>query len=78
MDTQEQIISRLTELLDLPVQETMREANELKSSFYALNHIKLEKQKLEHRELGAKMEDFVPVANPLEETFKELFNNTET
>lgn len=74
METQEQIIDRLKELLDLPVEETMREANELKSSFYALNHQKLEKQKLEHRELGAKMEDFVPVPNPLEETFKELFN----
>lgn len=74
MDTQEQIIERVTELLDLPVEETMREANDLKSAFYALNHQKLEKQKLEHRELGAKMEDFVPVPNPLEETFKELFS----
>ena len=74
METQEQIISRMQELLDLPVEETMREANDLKSSFYALNHQKLEKQKEEHRELGARMEDFIPIPNPLEEEFKELFS----
>ena len=74
METQEEIIARVKELLDLPVEETMREANDLKSSFYALNHQKLEQQKLEHRELGAKMEDFVPVPNPLEEEFKEIFS----
>lgn len=74
METQEQIIARMEELLELPVEETMREANDLKSSFYALNHQKLEQQKEEHRELGARMEDFVPVANPLEDTFKELFS----
>ncbi|MDP6909629.1 MAG: DUF349 domain-containing protein, partial [Flavobacteriales bacterium] len=72
--TQEEIIARLEELLNLPVEETMREAAELKSGFYALNHKLLEKQKLEHRELGAKMEDFIPVANPLEEVFKERFS----
>ena len=64
----------MQELLDLPVEETMREANDLKSSFYALNHQKLEKQKEEHRELGARMEDFIPIPNPLEEEFKELFS----
>lgn len=74
MNTQEEIIARLEELLELPVEDTMREANELKSVFYVLNHQKLEQQKLEHRELGARMEDFVPVPNPLEETFKELFS----
>lgn len=74
MTTQEEIIARLEELLDLPIEETMREANELKSAFYVLNHQKLDQQKLEHRELGARMEDFIPIANPLEETFKELFN----
>lgn len=74
METQEEIIARVKELLELPVEETMREANDLKSSFYALNHQKLEKQKAEHRELGAKMEDFVPVPNPLEEEFKEIFS----
>ena len=74
MNTQEEIIARIEEILELPVEETMREASELKSVFYALNHQKLEKQKLEHRELGADMADFVPVANPLEETFKELFS----
>ncbi len=74
MNTQEEIIARVEELLSLPVEETMREANDLKSAFYALNHQKLDQQKLEHRELGAKMEDFVPVPNPLEETFKELFS----
>ena len=74
MSTQEEIIARVEELLELPVEETMREASDLKSAFYALNHQKLEQQKLEHRELGANMEDFVPVANPLEETFKELFS----
>ena len=74
MNTQEEIITRVEELLELPVEETMREANELKSAFYALNHQKLEQQKLEHRELGAKMEDFSPIPNPLEETFKELFS----
>ncbi len=74
METQEEIIARMEELLELPVEETMREANDLKSTFYALNHQKLNKQKEEHRELGAKMEDFVPVPNPLEETFKELFS----
>ncbi len=72
--TQEEIIKRLEELLELPVEETMREAAELKSGFYALNHKLLDKQKLEHRELGAKMEDFTPVANPLEEIFKERFS----
>lgn len=72
--TQEDIIARLTEIMELPVEETMREASELKSAFYALNHQKLEKQKLEHRELGAHMDDFIPIPNPLEETFKELFN----
>lgn len=74
MNTQEEIIARVEELLELPVEETMREAAELKSAFYVLNHQKLDEQKSEHRELGAKMEDFVPVANPLEETFKELFS----
>ncbi|MFC2176238.1 DUF349 domain-containing protein [Bacteroidota bacterium] len=74
METQEEIIARMAELLDLPVEETMREANELKSSFYVLNHQKLEKQKIEHKEIGARMEDFVPVANPLEDKFKELFS----
>lgn len=74
MNTQEEIIARLEALLELPVEETMREANDLKSAFYALNHQKLEQQKREHRELGAKMEDFVPIANPLEETLKELFS----
>ncbi|MGB1318059.1 MAG: DUF349 domain-containing protein, partial [Flavobacteriales bacterium] len=74
MSTQEEIIARVEELLELPVEETMREASDLKSAFYALNHQKLEQQKLEHRESGAKMEEFVPVANPLEETFKELFS----
>lgn len=74
MNTQEEIIARIEELLKLPVEETMREANELKSAFYALNHQKLEQQKLEHRELGARMEDFIMVSNPLEETFKELFS----
>ena len=64
----------MQELLDLPVDETMREVNDLKSSFYALNHQKLEKQKEEHRELGARMEDFVPIPNPLEDEFKELFS----
>ena len=57
MNTQEEIITRVEELLELPVEETMREANELKSAFYALNHQKLEQQKLEHRELGAHMDD---------------------
>ena len=74
MNTQEEIITRVEELLELPVEETMREANELKSAFYALNHQKLEQQKLEHRELGAHMDDFIAIANPLEETFKELFS----
>jgi hypothetical protein len=74
MNTQEEIITRVEELLELPVEETTREANELKSAFYVLNHQKLEKQKLEHRELGAAMEDFSPIANPLEETFKELYS----
>ncbi|MCB9186549.1 MAG: DUF349 domain-containing protein [Flavobacteriales bacterium] len=74
METQEQIIARMEELLTLPVDETMREANELKSSFYAMNHEKLEKQKEEHREIGARMEDFVPIPNPLEDKFKELFS----
>lgn len=74
METQEQIIARLKELLDLPVQETMRESAELKSGFYVLNHQRLEKQKMEHRELGAKMEDFIPIPNPLEEKFKVLFS----
>lgn len=74
MNTQEEIIARLEELLTLPVEETMREANELKSVFYVLNHQKLDQQKLEHRELGAAIEDFIPVPNPLEETFKELFS----
>ena len=74
METQEEIIARLEEMLDLPVEETIREANDLKSAFYALNHQKLEQQKLEHRELGARMEDFIPIPNPLEETFKELFS----
>lgn len=74
METQEEIIARVKEMLELPVEDTMREANDLKSSFYALNHQKLEQQKLEHRELGAKMEDFVPVPNPLEEEFKEIFS----
>lgn len=74
MDTQEEIIARMEELLELPVDETMREANELKSAFYKLNSDKLAEQKLEHRELGAKMEDFVPIPNPLEDTFKEVFS----
>ncbi|MFM1875912.1 MAG: hypothetical protein RL266_1649 [Bacteroidota bacterium] len=74
MNTQEEIIARFEELLQQPVEETMREANELKSIFYVLNNQKLEQQKLEHRELGAQMDDFVPVPNPLEETFKELFS----
>ncbi|MCB9192140.1 MAG: DUF349 domain-containing protein [Flavobacteriales bacterium] len=74
METQEEIITRMEELLEQPVEETMREANELKSSFYALNHQKLEQQREEHRELGARMEDFIPIPNPLEETFKELFS----
>ncbi|MFT5310158.1 MAG: hypothetical protein ACI8VL_001058 [Bacteroidia bacterium] len=74
MSTQEEIIARVEELLELPVEETMREASELKSVFYALNNQKLEQQKLAHREIGAQMEDFVPVANPLEDTFKELFS----
>jgi len=74
MNTQEEIIARLVELLELPIEETMREASELKSAFYALNHQKLDQQKLEHREIGAKMEDFIAIANPLEDTFKELFS----
>lgn len=74
MITQEEIIARLIELLELPIEETLREANELKSAFYALNHQLLEKQKLEHREIGAKMDDFIVIANPLEDTFKELFS----
>jgi len=74
METQEQIIARLEELLALPVKETIREAVELKSGFYVLNHQKMEKQRLEHREIGAKMEDFVPISNPLEDKFKSLFN----
>jgi len=74
MNTQEEIIARVEELLELPIEDTMREANELKSAFYALNHQKLDQQKLEHRELGARMEDFIPIPNPLEETFKELFS----
>jgi hypothetical protein len=74
METQEEIISRLEELLQLPVEETMHEANELKSAFYAINHQKLEQQKLDHRETGAQMEDFVAVPNALEDVFKELFN----
>lgn len=74
METQEEIISRLEELLALPVEETLQELNDLKSAFYAINHQKLEQQKLEHRELGAQMDDFVPIPNPLEEVFKELHN----
>ncbi|MCF8275677.1 MAG: DUF349 domain-containing protein [Flavobacteriales bacterium] len=74
METQEEIIARLEELLELPIDETMREATELKSAFYVLNHQKLDQQKLEHRELGAQMEDFIPIPNPLEDTFKELYS----
>ncbi|TNF27929.1 MAG: DUF349 domain-containing protein [Bacteroidetes bacterium] len=74
METQEEIIARMEQLLELPVEETMREANELKSAFYKLNSERLEQQREEHRELGARMEDFIPVPNPMEETFKELFS----
>lgn len=72
METQEEIISRLEELLALPVEETMQEANDLKSAFYAINHQKLEQQRSEHRESGAQMDDFIPIPNPLEDVFKEL------
>ncbi len=74
MNTQEEIIARMEEILTLPVEETLRESAELKSAFYALNHQLLDQQKAEHRELGAQMEDFVPIPNPLEDTFKELFS----
>jgi len=72
--TQDQIIERFRELLELPVEETAKEAKDLQAAFYTINHQLLETQKEEHREIGARMDDFVPVANPLEDTFKELLS----
>lgn len=72
--TQEEIIARYKELLELPVEETMREANELKSAFYMLNGQLLDQQKDDHRDAGLSMQDFIPTPNPLEDTFKELLS----
>lgn len=72
--TQEEIIARMHELNDQPVNEVNDEVNDLKSIFYQINHQKFLDQLKVFKEQGGDELMFKAEPNPLEGQFKELFN----
>lgn len=81
MESQEEIIKRVEEILASSPEEGAQnmgeihnEFNDLKASFYGINHqLFLEQQEKFEQEGGDKLE-FEPATNPLESKFKELVN----
>ncbi|MFT4681673.1 MAG: hypothetical protein ACI9YU_001522 [Flavobacteriales bacterium] len=74
MESQDQIISRFEEIIELPVEQVHDEVSDLKAAFYSMNHQKLMDQQKAFRETAEGDEEFEPTPNPLEGRFKELFN----
>lgn len=72
--SQEEIVARIEELVEQPVNEVNDEVNDLKSEFYQLNHQKYLDQLKAFKAEGGDELMFHPEPNPLEGRLKELLN----
>lgn len=71
----EDIIEKLKQLIELPVEEVKDSVEELKQSFYKIRKQEVEESKKQFIEAEGVEADFVPVADELEESFKILLSS---
>ncbi len=71
----EEIIEKLKELIELPVEEVKDSIEELKQSFYKIRKQEVEEARKLFVEEGGTEETFVVAPDETEETFKTLFNS---
>lgn len=81
MESQDEIIKRVEEILAASPEEGAEkmveihvEVNDLKASFYSMNHQMFLEQREKFVKDGGEEEEFEPATNPLESKFKELLN----
>jgi hypothetical protein len=71
----EDIIEKLKQLIELPVEEVKDSVEELKQSFYKIRKQEVEEAKKQFIEADGVEADFVPVVDELEESFKTLLTS---
>jgi hypothetical protein len=71
----EEIIEKLKQLIEQPVEEVKDAIEELKQSFYKIRKQEVEESRKQFIEAEGAEEDFAPVPDQLEETFKTLLNS---
>ena len=73
--TKEEVIERLSEIDNDACNADKQEIDLLKQTFYKLHKAEQEAARKAFEEQGGKPEDFVPVADPLENKFKEIMSS---
>lgn len=71
----EDIIEKLKQLIELPVEEVKDSVEELKQSFYKIRKQEVEEAKKQFIEADGLETDFVPVVDELEESFRTLLTS---
>lgn len=73
--TQEEVITRLTELNDNACEADKQEIDYLKQMFYKLHKTEQDTARKNFIEQGGNPEEFTPIPNPLEAKFKEIMSS---
>lgn len=73
--TQEEVITRLTELNDNACEDDKQEIDYLKQMFYKLHKTEQDTARKNFIEQGGNPEEFTPIPNPLEAKFKEIMSS---